>query len=95
VFVCRERYVAANPATTGGLWSRGSPSCSGRLPSISSLGRCEKAGTAVAVLTYVLGNLCHHGVVATAEALESYEWTAYGELLGRREPRVGASSGDS
>jgi hypothetical protein len=27
--------------------------------------------------------------------LESYEWTAYGEVLGRREPRVGASSGHS
>jgi REP element-mobilizing transposase RayT len=49
-------------------------------------GRCEGEGAAVALLTYVLGNPVHHGVVPTAEALETYEWTAYPEVLGLRAP---------
>src|SRR5262245_2309571 len=32
-------------------------------------GRCEGEGSALALLTYVLGNPVHHGVVETAEAL--------------------------
>ena len=45
-------------------------------------GRCEKEGAALSVLTYVLGNPVHHGVVPTGQALESYEWSAYGQVLG-------------
>lgn len=38
------------------------------------------------LLTYVLGNPVHHGVLDTVEELELYPWTAYPELLGLTRP---------
>ena len=38
------------------------------------------------LLTYVLGNPLHHGVVANAADLERYPWTAYPEILGLAAP---------
>ncbi len=49
-------------------------------------GRCTDVGAELALLTYVLGNPVHHGVVETAELLESYPWTAYPEILGLQAP---------
>ena len=40
----------------------------------------------VRLLTYVLGNPAHDGVVESAAALESYPWTAYPEILGLTTP---------
>lgn len=38
------------------------------------------------LLTYVLGNPAHHGVVSSVAALESYPWTATPEVLGLAPP---------
>lgn len=50
--------------------------------------QCTGSEELLRLLTYVLGNPAHHGVVPTAEALESYEWTAYPEVLGLAAPRL-------
>jgi putative transposase len=49
---------------------------------------CHGEGEALRLLTYVLGNPAHHGAVETAEALETYPWTAYPEVLGRSRPGI-------
>ncbi len=48
--------------------------------------QCTGSGEVLGLLTYVLGNPVHHGVVPSAEALESYAWTAYPEVLGLAAP---------
>ncbi|MCE9635097.1 MAG: hypothetical protein K8T90_05260 [Planctomycetes bacterium] len=65
----RERRRCGDHGTTlqGRYWSR----------------RCEGDGAVLSVLSYVLGNPVHHGVLDTASALETYPWTAYPEILGR------------
>ena len=47
---------------------------------------CVGEDAVVSVLTYVLGKPIHLVVVPTAEALESYPWTAYPEVLGLGGP---------
>lgn len=51
-------------------------------------GRCRDDGGLFALLLYVLGNPVHHGVVPNAEALETYPWTGYPEILGLCAPRL-------
>jgi putative transposase len=43
-------------------------------------------GDLLHLLTYVLGNPVHHRVLPSAEALETYPWTAYPEVLGLAKP---------
>ena len=54
--------------------------------------RCTDEGSVISLLTYVLGNPVHHGVVPSAEALESYPWSAYGAVLGLRGPGPAAAA---
>lgn len=48
--------------------------------------QCLTVGAELPVLLYVLGNPCRHGIVASAQDLELYEWSAYAEVLGLASP---------